>query len=69
MKKNMIGAIALCATLAVGPAFGQALDPKLAIYKPVSGVSGSLKSIGSDTLNNLMTLWTEGFRMVPVQDR
>jgi len=30
-------------------------------YKTVSGVSGVLKSIGSDTLNNLMTLWTEGF--------
>jgi phosphate transport system substrate-binding protein len=25
-------------------------------------VSGNLKSIGSDTLNNLMTLWAEGFR-------
>lgn len=39
----------------------ETLDPKLADYKPVSGVSGSLKSIGSDTLNNLMTLWAEGF--------
>ena len=38
------------------------LDPKLADYKAVSGVSGSLKSIGSDTLNNLMTLWAEGFK-------
>jgi len=25
-------------------------------------VSGSINSIGSDTLNNLMTLWAEGFR-------
>ncbi|MSO54222.1 MAG: PstS family phosphate ABC transporter substrate-binding protein [Rhodospirillales bacterium] len=40
----------------------QGLDPLLADYKPVSGVSGSLKSIGSDTLNNLMTLWAEGFK-------
>ncbi len=40
----------------------QALDPKLMDYKPVSGVSGNLKSIGSDSLNNLMTLWAEGFR-------
>jgi phosphate transport system substrate-binding protein len=38
------------------------LDAKLPEYKPVSGVSGSVKSIGSDTLNNLMTLWSEGFR-------
>lgn len=31
-------------------------------YKPTSGVSGSLNSIGSDTMNNLMTLWQEGFK-------
>lgn len=30
-------------------------------YKAVSGVSGNLNSIGSDTMNNLMTLWGEGF--------
>ncbi|MBA3684363.1 MAG: phosphate ABC transporter substrate-binding protein [Planctomycetes bacterium] len=30
-------------------------------YTPVSGVSGNLNSIGSDTLNNLMTFWAEGF--------
>jgi phosphate transport system substrate-binding protein len=38
------------------------LDPKLSAYKPVQGVSGSLSSKGSDTMNNLMTLWTEGFK-------
>ncbi len=38
-----------------------ALDPALTAYKAASGVSGNLKSIGSDTLNNLMTLWAEGF--------
>lgn len=38
------------------------LDPGLVDYKQVSGVSGSIKSIGSDSLNNLMTLWAEGFR-------
>jgi phosphate transport system substrate-binding protein len=37
------------------------LDPKLPDYKPVAGVSGSIKSVGSDTMNNLMTLWGEGF--------
>lgn len=37
------------------------VDPKLPDYKPVSGVSGSLKSVGSDTMNNEMTLWAEGF--------
>ena len=40
------------------------VDPTLKAYQPVSGVSGNLNSIGSDTLNNLMTLWAEGFRKV-----
>ena len=40
------------------------VDPNLPIYEPVSGVSGNLNSIGSDTLNNLMTLWAEGFEAV-----
>ncbi len=37
-------------------------DPNWVNYAKVSGVSGNLNSIGSDTLNNLMTLWAEGFR-------
>ena len=37
-------------------------DPGWKPYQKVSGVSGNLNSIGSDTLNNLMTLWAEGFR-------
>ena len=31
-------------------------------YQKVSGVSGNLSSIGSDTLNNLMTFWAEKFK-------
>ena len=41
---------------------GLKVDAKLSPYSPVSGVSGSIKSVGSDTMNNLMTLWAEGFR-------
>jgi phosphate transport system substrate-binding protein len=52
---------AVVATLPVA-AMAQQVDPALVDYKSVSGVSGNLKSIGSDTLNNLMTLWSEGFR-------
>jgi phosphate transport system substrate-binding protein len=37
------------------------LDPGLKSYEAVSGVSGNLSSVGSDTLNNLMTLWAETF--------
>jgi phosphate transport system substrate-binding protein len=38
------------------------LDPNLPQYKPVSGVSGNISSVGSDTLNNLMTHWAETFQ-------
>jgi len=37
------------------------VDPALPGYAAVSGVSGNLSSVGSDTLNNLMTLWAETF--------
>ena len=37
------------------------VDPNLPEYTRVDGVAGSIKSVGSDTLNNLMTLWQEGF--------
>lgn len=40
------------------------VDPNLPTYESVSGVSGNLNSIGSDTLNNLMTLWAEGFEAI-----
>ena len=40
---------------------GSQLDANLGEYKKASGVSGNLSSVGSDTLANLMTLWTEQF--------
>ena len=52
-------------TLTVGPAYAQEavkVDPAIPAYKAQSGISGNLNSIGSDTLNNLMTLWAEGFK-------
>ncbi len=39
-----------------------AVDAKLPTYQRVSGISGNINSIGSDTLNNLMTYWAEGFK-------
>lgn len=49
--------------VAVSPAAAQpvALEASIAPYSKTSGVSGSINSIGSDTMNNLMTLWAEGF--------
>ncbi|MCE5247030.1 MAG: PstS family phosphate ABC transporter substrate-binding protein [Candidatus Polarisedimenticolia bacterium] len=57
---------AVVAAAALGlavPAFAQAVkvDPKIPAYKKVAGVSGSISSVGSDTLNNVMTMWAEEF--------
>jgi phosphate transport system substrate-binding protein len=39
-----------------------AADSALPAYQKASGVSGNFSSVGSDTLNNLMTLWAEEFK-------
>ncbi|MBI1959404.1 MAG: phosphate ABC transporter substrate-binding protein PstS family protein [Candidatus Rokubacteria bacterium] len=66
MRKRVIFTAAVAAvTLAAGYAVAGGpprLDPALPAYKTVSGISGNLSSIGSDTLNNLMTLWAEAFQ-------
>ncbi|MGH9362073.1 MAG: PstS family phosphate ABC transporter substrate-binding protein [Thermoanaerobaculia bacterium] len=38
------------------------VDAGIPAYQKTGGISGNLSSVGSDTLNNLMTLWAEGFR-------
>lgn len=38
------------------------VDENIPHYEKTSGVSGNLSSIGSDTMNNLLTLWLEGFK-------
>jgi len=54
-----VGAISLWSALGLADVLK--VDSALSSYKGVSGVSGNLSSIGSDTMNNLMTLWGEGF--------
>jgi phosphate transport system substrate-binding protein len=64
MRQVMVAAIAALAvagTAGIGTAASQ-LDPALTQYKAVSGVSGNISSVGSDTLNNLMTHWAESFQ-------
>lgn len=60
MGKRMWTALAVVALAA--PAGAQQVDSGLESYKAVSGVSGKIASIGSDTLHNLMTLWSEEFK-------
>ena len=66
MKRMSKVALVGACILALGaPANAQVvqLDPKLPSYAKVNeDLSGSLSSIGSDTMNNLMTYWAEGFR-------
>ena len=63
--KSLIAASATLAFLAAGAqAQTVKVDPALPKYTPVKGVSGAIKSIGSDTMNNLMALWGEGFKKV-----
>lgn len=63
-KSTIKSAVALMLALpliAAGASSPQ-IDPELPVYTATSAVSGSVKSIGSDTMNNLMTLWGEEFK-------
>jgi len=53
-----VAAVALVATLAYAQ---QKVDPGIPGYAKTSGVSGNINSVGSDTMNNMMTLWAESF--------
>ena len=59
MIKKTLLALALCWGLNVAQA---EVDANLPDYVKSSGVSGTLSSVGSDTLANLMTLWAEAFK-------
>ena len=54
-------ALSIVATNAVA-GVGAKVDADIPDYKIVSGVSGTLSSVGSDTLANLMALWAEQFK-------
>jgi phosphate transport system substrate-binding protein len=46
------------------PAGAVEVDPNLPEYTKTDGVGGNLNSVGSDTLNNLMTFWAEEFKRI-----
>ena len=63
MRKQTAMALAVAVLTVSSTTLAQTkLDPELAPYKTVSGVSGNISSVGSDTLNNLMTHWAETFQ-------
>ena len=53
-----------CSVVFANKQFAAEVDKKFQNYKKVAGISGALNSIGSDTLNNLMTFWAEDFRQL-----
>ncbi|GIC75918.1 PstS family phosphate ABC transporter substrate-binding protein [Moritella sp. F3] len=61
--KQIVVALGISMTaIASQSAFAAGLDPKLPEYQKVSGISGNLSTVGSDTLANMMTLWAEEFK-------
>ena len=57
-------AAALCGMLALGMGEpgGSLLDEGLASYKAEQSVAGNLRTVGSDTMGNVVGLWAEGFK-------
>lgn len=66
MINKILTSILACSFLILTSPAAQAapvkVDDNLTVYAKISGIAGNLDSIGSDTLNNLMTLWAEGFQ-------
>jgi len=60
-RKGMVLAVIAVAG-AVTAAAQVPVDGSLPEYQAAKGVTGSIKSAGSDTMNNLMALWAEGFK-------
>ncbi len=61
LKRLMTAMTLVAAGVTSAGAMAQ-VDPAIPAYSKVSGVSGNLSSVGSDTLANLMTLWAEDFK-------
>ena len=63
VKKIVLTVFVLCLGLgSMVNAQQMSVDERIKPYAKVSGISGNASSIGSDTMNNLMALWLEGFR-------
>ncbi|MFW5882254.1 MAG: PstS family phosphate ABC transporter substrate-binding protein [Planctomycetota bacterium] len=61
--RRSLAVACLVATAVAGHA-AVTVDPKLPVYNVTSGVSGTIKSVGSDTMNNMMALWAEAFKQM-----
>jgi phosphate transport system substrate-binding protein len=61
-----LGLLPLCASAAEHPKFNETLhakaSPDLPAYKKNADFSGTIKSVGADTMEDLMKLWIDDFR-------
>lgn len=57
--KRALSIISLTSMVSLSAA---AVDKDLPSYQKVSGISGNISSVGSDTLANMMTFWAEEFK-------
>jgi len=62
MKLKMLAAAVTLGTASLISTPVLAADNALPSYTKVSGISGNLSSVGSDTLANMMTFWAEEFK-------
>ena len=60
MKPKIVAAAFAANMLAIPAAL--ALDAALPAYQPIKGITGEIKSVGSDTLDHEMELWAKGFK-------
>ena len=62
MKLKMLAAAVTLGTASLMSTTAIAAEHELQSYTKVSGISGNLSSVGSDTLANMMTFWAEEFK-------
>ncbi|MCU0688739.1 MAG: PstS family phosphate ABC transporter substrate-binding protein [Phycisphaerales bacterium] len=62
MNSVLMGLVASGTIASITMAAPPVVDSALPTYKVAEGVSGSVKSVGSDTMNNIMTHWQEEFK-------
>jgi phosphate transport system substrate-binding protein len=66
MKSSFKLALAFTALATTASAQAVKVDAGIPAYAKASGVSGSVNSVGSDSMNNMMTFWGEAFsKMYP----
>lgn len=63
----MLSRVGWLSSLVLVSSTAWALDEALPHYEKVSGISGSLLSVGSDTLAGMTTLWVEEFQAITLQ--